>query len=110
MIADYYLEEFSKECSYGEEVLVNPKDILFIPVKGNLKATIESGFNVKEERRLLKFLFSDADEAIEIFSALSFNNDLSEKERLKLKEFLLNRKEDDGIHITQGAVFICGYK
>lgn len=74
------------------------------------KWILESGFNVKEERRLLNFLFHNADETIEIFSSLSFDNDLSEKERLKLKEFLLKRKENDGIRITQGASFICGYK
>ena len=74
------------------------------------KWILESGFNVKEERKLLKFLFPDIDETIEIFSALGFNNDLSEKEKLRLKEFLLNKKKSDGIRITQGASFICGYK
>jgi hypothetical protein len=58
----------------------------------------------------LKFLFPDADEAIEIFSALGFNNDLTEKEKSRLKEFLINNKKSDGIHITQGASFICGYR
>jgi len=74
------------------------------------KWILESGFNVKEERRLLKFLFPDADEAIEIFSALGFDNSLSDEERLSLKEFLLERKKKDGVHLTQGASFICGYK
>jgi len=68
------------------------------------------GFKVKEKRKLLKFLFPNLDEAIEIFSALSFNNDLSVKEKLKLREFLSNRKKKGGIHLTQGASFICGYK
>jgi len=70
----------------------------------------ESGFKVKEEKRLLRFLFHDIEEVMEIFSALGFNDELSEKEKSKLKEFLSNRKENDGIHITQGASFICGYR
>ena len=74
------------------------------------KWILESGFNVKEERRLLKFLFPGADEAIEIFSALGFDNNLSDEERLSLKEFLLKRKKEDGVHLTQSASFICGYK
>jgi SAM-dependent methyltransferase len=74
------------------------------------KWILESGFNVKEERRLLKFLFPDVNEAIEIFSALGFNNDLTEKEKSMLKEFLINNKKNDGIRITQGASFICGYR
>ncbi len=74
------------------------------------KWILESGFNVKEERRLLKFLFPNVNEAIDIFSALGFNNDLTEKEKSRLKEFLTNNKKNDGIHITQGASFICGYR
>jgi len=70
----------------------------------------ESSFKVKEEKRLLRFLFPDLEEVMGIFSALCFNNKLSEKEKSKLKEFLLNKKKSDGIHIAQGASFICGYR
>ena len=77
----------------------------------NIKKWVsESGFKVKEERKILKFLFSDIDETIEIFSVLGFKNDLLDKEKLELKKFLLDRKKKDGIHLTQGASFICGYK
>lgn len=76
----------------------------------NIKKWISKcSFKVKEKRKLLKFLFSDIDETIEIFSALSLNNPLV-KEKLKLREFLSDRKKKGGIHLTQGASFICGYK
>ncbi len=42
MIADYYSEAFDKEHKYGEEAVISPKTILFIPVRGNLRARIES--------------------------------------------------------------------
>lgn len=42
MIADYYSEGFNKEHKYGEEVVVSPKTSLFIPVRSNLRARIES--------------------------------------------------------------------
>jgi len=77
----------------------------------NIKKWIsECGFKVKEKRKLLKFLFPDVDEAIDVFSALGFKNEITEKEKLKLKKFLLSKKKKDGIHLTQGASFICGYK
>jgi len=77
----------------------------------NIKKWVsECGFKVKEKRELLKFLFPDVDETIEIFSVLGFKNDLSDKEKIKLKEFLLGKKDKDSIHFTQGASFICGYR
>jgi hypothetical protein len=75
----------------------------------NIKKWIsESDFKVKEEKRLLKFLFPNIEESIDIFSALSFKKKLSDEEKIKLKEFFLNKKKKDGIHFTQGTSFICG--
>jgi ubiquinone/menaquinone biosynthesis C-methylase UbiE len=75
----------------------------------NIKKWISKcDFKIKEKRKLLKFLFPDTDETIEILSALSFNNVLSIKDKLKLREFLSNRKKKNGFHLTQGASFICG--
>jgi SAM-dependent methyltransferase len=67
-------------------------------------------FKVKEERMLLNFSFPNVEETIDIFSSLSFNNKLSDKEKIELKEFLFKKKKKDGIQLTQGASFICGYK
>jgi len=77
----------------------------------NIKKWIsECGFSVKEERKLLKFTFPDLEETIEIFSALGFDNNLSDEEVSSIKEFLSNKKKRDGIHLNQGASFICGYR
>ena len=51
MIADYYSKGFDKEHVYGETIDVVPKILLFIPVKGNLRAIIES----KERIRISKY-------------------------------------------------------
>jgi hypothetical protein len=74
------------------------------------KLISDFGFEVKEEKRLIKFLFKDLDEAVEVFSALAFRNEATKEESSKLMEFLSKRKQEDGIHVTQGASFICGYK
>ncbi len=77
----------------------------------NIKKWIsKNGFKVKEKRKLLRFLFHNLEETIEIFLAISFGSKLTKKEKLRLIKFLLNRKKKDGIHFTQGASFICGYK
>jgi hypothetical protein len=68
----------------------------------------ECGLKVKEERRMLKFAFPDINEAIDIFSALGFQNKLSDSERSKLRKFLSSKKENSKIIISQGAAFICG--
>jgi len=77
----------------------------------NVKKWIsDCGFKVKEEKRLLKFLFPDVDEAVEIFSVLGFKNEITGEEKLKLKEYFLSKRGKDGINFLQGASFICGYK
>ncbi|MFH1228793.1 MAG: methyltransferase domain-containing protein, partial [Candidatus Aenigmatarchaeota archaeon] len=74
------------------------------------KRVSECGFEVREERRLLNFVFPDLDETVGIFSALSFGNKLSSKETSELRQFLSDRKREDGIHVIQGTSFICGHK
>jgi len=77
----------------------------------NIKRSLsECGLKVKERRKSLRFLFPDTEETLEMFCALEFKNKLSKDEKLKLNKFLLSRTNKDGIHFTQGASFICGYK
>jgi hypothetical protein len=70
----------------------------------------ECGFSVREERKLIRFLFKDLNETVDIFSALGFKNEMTDDERSTLLEFLEKRKDDEGIHLTQGASFIVGCK
>lgn len=70
----------------------------------------EGGFKAREERRLINFVFPTFLEAAEVFYTLGFGDNSSDEQVLRLKKFLMDRKEGDGVRITQGASFICGYK
>jgi hypothetical protein len=74
------------------------------------KCILDSDFKVREERKLLNFVFGSLIEAAEVYYTLGFGDDATDEEIARLKKFLNERKFDDGIHITQGASFICGYK
>jgi hypothetical protein len=74
------------------------------------KLISECGFQAKEEKKLMRFLFKDLDETIDIFCALAFRNEITQEEKTKLRDFLAKRKDNEGIHITQGASFIVGTK
>ena len=70
------------------------------------KWLFKKDFKVKTKHKLLSFLFPSVKKAIEIFMPLDFENDLNEKQRKRVKEFLLKRKTKKGIKFTQGACFI----
>ena len=70
----------------------------------------DSGFKAREERRLLNFVFPTFLETAEVFYTLGFGEDSSDEQVLRLKKFLMDRKEGEGVRIKQGASFICGFK
>jgi hypothetical protein len=74
------------------------------------KCIIDSGFKVREERKLLNFVYSGVIEAAEVYYTLGFGDDATDEEVVRLKKFINERKFDGGVRITQGASFICGYK
>ena len=74
------------------------------------KLLSESGFKVKEEKNLLNFRFKDVNTAVEVFYNLGFKGSLADDEIDRLKKFLSERQKENGVHITQGASYICGYK
>jgi SAM-dependent methyltransferase len=124
------IESFVKEmCRVAREnvMIILPSDdgdetrILSIKYPGKFKSRkdriekikswiSDSGFKAKEDRRLINFVFREVNEAAEVFFALGFRNDATDDEISRLKKFLLERKREDGVHVTQGASFICGYK
>jgi hypothetical protein len=69
----------------------------------------ESRMKTVERKKLLRLVFPEK-EALDIIHAMEFENTLNKKEKEKIGKFLLKRKKHDGIHFTQGAAFIFGYK
>jgi hypothetical protein len=67
----------------------------------------DSGFRVREERRQLRFVFPDVNEATDIFAQIGFDGKVSSEEHSKLRDFLMSRRDQGKVSITQGAAFIC---
>jgi SAM-dependent methyltransferase len=67
----------------------------------------ESGFRVREERRQVKFIFPDVNEATDIFVQIGFDGKASEEEHSRLHDFLMSKRDQGKISLTQGAAFIC---
>jgi hypothetical protein len=87
MIADYYCSGFDRRCIYGEKVLVNPMEAIFIPVRGNLKAII------------------DSEEKINLFNNADGLSDSLARERnppaLFWSEYLSSKKDDKYVFETK---------
>ena len=78
---------------------------------GEIKKTMgDNGFFVKEERRILNFRFSNIKQAMEVLSAVEFNNKVSGSENEKIEKFLKERQKGIAIRLTQGASFISGVR
>ncbi len=70
----------------------------------------ESGMKTAERKKLLRFVYPDLETAFNVMSAMEFENKLNSKEKERIERFLLRRKKHNGIHFTQGAASVCGYK
>jgi hypothetical protein len=68
----------------------------------------ERGFGVKEERRILRFVFPSVDEAFEILMAVDFDNELLDEGKTRLRNILSGKEILGGVEFTQGACFLCG--
>ncbi len=65
----------------------------------------ENGFKTEERRELIEFVFPDINRLIDTIIAF-YDDKPSDKELKSLRNFLLSKKEEDGIHFTQGACFL----
>jgi ubiquinone/menaquinone biosynthesis C-methylase UbiE len=70
----------------------------------------ESGFRVEKNKKLLKFVYKNIETAAGVINTMEFGNKLNKEQKQKLEKFLLKRKKKNGIHLTQGACFICAYR
>jgi hypothetical protein len=68
----------------------------------------ENGFTVKEERRILRFVFPDVDGAFQILMAVDFDNELPDEGKARLRNILSGKVGIEGVEFTQGACFLCG--
>jgi transcription elongation factor len=68
------------------------------------KTLADSGFVVKEKRIVLKFRFSNLKSALEVLSAVEFQNKVKDSDKTRIEDFLKKRKGA----FTQGASFILG--
>jgi hypothetical protein len=68
----------------------------------------KNGFDAREARKVLRFVFPDADEAFQVLMAVDFDNELTEDGSKRLRNFLSGKEDIGGVEFTQGTCFICG--